>query len=221
VVYTGGLSGIAATPAFGHMPYLAFILPVALVSGAVGGAGSAAQAVVRDVETGYLAKLALTPVARPVLVLAPLLSGLGQLLAQTLLILGAALLLGLRVPTGVGGAAAVVALTAGWGVAFTGFAIAVALRTGNGQVTQAATFVFFPLLFLSDTFVPLSLIHAHWMRLVIRLNPTTYVFTAMRALLRVPVATTAVWPGVLVVGIAIVTTTLAAVASLQTGAGSR
>jgi ABC-2 type transport system permease protein len=183
VVYNAGLSGIARLPVFGGTPYLAFVVPVALVSGSVGGAGAAGQALIRDVETGVLAKWRTTPVARLAIVLAPMVAGMAQLVAETVGILGLALLLGLRIPTGVGGALGVVGLAAGWGLGFAGYAVAVALRSRSGRTAQTATFVFFPLIFLSDTFVPLQAIPARWFRVVARLNPTTYVFGAMRTLL--------------------------------------
>lgn len=205
-VYNGGLSGIAALPQFGSFHYIDFILPVAVVSGAVGGAGGSGQALVRDFETGYLTKLALTPVSRYALLLAPMLSGMIQLLAQTLVILFVALGMGLDIPSGIAGFLALMAFAAGWGLAFSGYAVAMALRTRNGQAAQAATFMFFPLLFLSDTFVPTSLIHAHWMRILVRINPTTYVFNAMRSLLHVTVSWPAVWHGIIAVAAAIVVT---------------
>ena len=70
-VYQGGLSGIASMPAFSGTHYLNFILPVAVVSGAVGGAGSAGQALIPDLETGCFTKLRISPVSRMALVLAP------------------------------------------------------------------------------------------------------------------------------------------------------
>lgn len=206
VVYTGGLSGIAALPQFGAFHYIDFILPVAVVSGAVGGAGGSGQALVRDFETGYLTKLALTPVSRYALVMAPMLSGMIQLLAQTLVILFVAMAMGLTIPTGIGGFLGLLVFSAGWGLAFSGYAVAIALRTRNGQAAQAATFVFFPLLFLSDTFVPMTLIHARWMRVLVRINPTTYIFNAMRALLHTTVFWPAVWHGGIAVAAAIVVT---------------
>jgi ABC-2 type transport system permease protein len=182
-VYNAGLSGIGQLPAFGGVPYLAFILPVALVSGSVGGAGAAGQALIRDLESRYFTKLRLTPVSRTALVMAPMLSGMIQLVAQTVLILLVALALGLKLPGGLLAAVGVVVLAAGWGLGFAGYAVGTALRSRSGRTAQAATFIFFPLLFLSDTFVPLTLIKAGWMRVAAHVNPTTYVFDAMRSLL--------------------------------------
>jgi ABC-2 type transport system permease protein len=200
-VYQGGLSGIAALPGFAGAHYLNFIVPVAVVSGAVGGAGGSGQALIRDLDNRYFTKLRLTPVSRAALVLAPMIAGMAQLVAQTILILFVAWLMGLRVPTGIGGLVVVVLLAAGWGLAFAGYAVAVALRSGNGQAAQAATFVFFPLLFLSDTFVPLSLIGAEWLKIAAKINPTTYVFGAMRALLITGWTGRQIWEGVLAIAV--------------------
>lgn len=198
-VYNAGLGGIASIPAFGGVPYLAFILPVALVSGSVGGAGAAGQALIRDLESRYFTKLRLTPVSRTALVAAPMVAGMLQLVVQTVLILAVALLLGLRLPGGLAAGVGVVLLAAGWGLGFAGYAVATALRSGSGRTAQAATFVFFPLLFLSDTFVPLALIKAGWMRDAAKVNPTTYVFGAMRALLAHQSAAVPVLRGVIAV----------------------
>jgi ABC-2 type transport system permease protein len=206
LVYNGGLSGIAALPQFGGHHYIAFILPVAVVSGAVGGAGGSGQALVRDFESGYLTKLAITPVSRAALLLAPMITGMLQLIAQTLIILLVALTMGLRLPHGLAAFLGLLAFTAGWGLAFSGYAVAMALKSRNGQAAQAATFIFFPLLFLSDTFVPTSLIHADWMRWAVRLNPTTYVFNAMRGLLDPSIPAKAVWHGAFAIAAAIAVT---------------
>ena len=70
-----------------------------------------------------------------------------------------------------------------WGMAFAGYAVAVALKTKNGAAAQAATFAFFPLIFLSTTFVPKEYITATWLKWAATVNPTTYVYDAMRSLL--------------------------------------
>ena len=76
LVYTSGLSGISNLPQFDGVDYLNFILPVSIVSGAVGGAGGAGQALVKDIESGYFARLLLTPVSRTAIVLGPMLAGM-------------------------------------------------------------------------------------------------------------------------------------------------
>jgi len=68
-------------------------------------------------------------------------------------------------------------------MAFAGFSVFVALRTRNAAATQSATLIFFPLIFLSTTFVPMEYISSEWLKVAAVINPTTYVFEAMRALL--------------------------------------
>ncbi|MCX6364891.1 MAG: ABC transporter, partial [Actinobacteria bacterium] len=59
-VYNSGLSSVAQLPGF-QGTYLGFILPVSIVSAAVGGAGLAGQTLIKDIDNGYFTKLLLTP----------------------------------------------------------------------------------------------------------------------------------------------------------------
>ncbi|HET7657552.1 MAG TPA: ABC transporter permease [Bacillales bacterium] len=182
-VYQAGLSGISKLPAFGGASYLAFILPVAVVSGAIGGAGGAGQSLITDLENGYFSRLLLTPASRLAIVLGPIIAGMLQLLVQTALIVVVALFMGLQVKTGFLGIVVLLLLAVGWGLAFAGYSVGFALRTKNAQAAQAGTFIFFPLLFLSTTFVPYDLIQSSWLKVAAAINPTTYVFNGMRAVL--------------------------------------
>jgi len=181
-VYDAGLGNIAKLPGFGG-DYLGFILPVAIVSAAVSGAGSAGQALVRDLESRYLYKLLLTPASRAAIVLGPIIAGALELGVQVVIIIVLGVALGMRPATGLAGLLVVLLLALLWGVAFAGYAAGVALRTRNAQAAQAATFAFFPLIFLSTTFVPKELLAAEWLKVAATINPTTYVLDAMRALL--------------------------------------
>ena len=104
-------------------------------------------------------------------------------MAQVLLIVVLGLIMGLKSATGVAGLVLVVGYAFLWGLAFAGFTVFFALRTKNAAATQAATFIFFPLIFLSTTFVPMDYISAGWLKVAAAINPTTYVFAAMRSLL--------------------------------------
>ena len=181
-VYQGGLSSVANLPGF-EGSYLAFILPVSIVSAAIGGSGGAGQSLVRDLENGYFSRLLLTPATRISIVLGPMIAGMIQLLVQTVLILIVALFLGLDSASGILGFVVVIALAAGFGLAFAGYSVGVSLRAKNAQASQAGTFIFFPLIFLSSTFVPLEFIEAEWLKWVATINPTTYIFEGMRAVL--------------------------------------
>jgi len=81
------------------------------------------------------------------------------------------------------------------GSGFAGFTVSAALGSGNAAVTQAASFLFFPLTFLTASFVPLELLSG-WLKVAAKLNPITYVLEAMRSLLNVGWEMTVLWQGV-------------------------
>jgi ABC-2 type transport system permease protein len=181
-VFNSGLSSVANLPGF-KGSYLAFIIPVSIVSASVGGAGSAGQLLIRDVESGYFTKLLLTRSSRLALVWGPMIAGAALLVAQVILILLLGLALGLKSATGVGGLLVVLVFAFLWGMAFAGYAVAVSLKTRNAAAAEAATFAFFPLIFLSTTFVPKAYIGATWLKWAATVNPTTYIYDAMRSVL--------------------------------------
>jgi ABC-2 type transport system permease protein len=181
-VFNSGLSSVANLPGF-KGSYLAFIIPVSIVSASVGGAGTAGQLLIRDIESGYFTKLLLTRSSRLALVWGPMVAGAVLLVGQVILILLLGLALGLKSATGVGGMLVVLVYAFLWGMAFAGYAVAVSLKSKNSAAAQAATFAFFPLIFLSTTFVPKAYITATWLKWAATINPTTYIYDSMRSLL--------------------------------------
>ena len=179
-VYEASLSG-AANFFLAGQSYLGFILPLSVVSAALSGAGVAGQSIVRDIENGYFDKLMLTPISRVALVLGPMVAGAVLLGVQTLLLITIALLMGLEPATGFLGLLGVLGFSMLLGLAFSGFTIGVALRSGSAGATQGAGFLFFPLSFLTATFVPLSLLTG-WIKVAATYNPITYILEAMRGI---------------------------------------
>ena len=162
--------------------YLGFILPLSVISAAFSGAGLAGQTLVRDLETGYFDKLLLTPISRWALLLGPMLAAATVLVVQTVLLVGVALAMGLQPATGVLGLVALLGYTLLVGLGFGGFTVGVALMSGNAAATESATFLFFPLSFLTATFVPLKLLEG-WLGVAARANPITYILEATRSLI--------------------------------------
>jgi ABC-2 type transport system permease protein len=182
VVYQASLSNIAVLPAFQGKSYLGFILPVSIISAALGGAGIAGQNLVRDLENGYFTKLLLTPASRGALLLAPILSGALVLGLQATIVMGIGLMMGLQSASGPLGILAVIGMAVLLGTGFAGFTVAVALRSGNAAATQGASFAFFPLTFVTATFVPTELLSG-WIKVAAPFNPITYMLEAMRSLM--------------------------------------
>lgn len=161
--------------------YINFILPLSIVSSSLSGAGVAGQSLVRDIESGYFDKLMLTPMSRAALILGPTLAGAVILAIQATFIVTVGLFMGLDPATGWLGLLALIGYALLLGLSFAGFTIGVALLSGNAAATQSANFLFFPLTFLTSTFVPIDLLTG-WIKVATQANPITYILEAMRAL---------------------------------------
>jgi len=196
VIYESTLGKAAGfLPGLSGSSYLAFILPLSIVSSALAGSSIAAQNLVRDIESGYFDKLQLTPISRAALLLGPILAGALILGFQASVVIGVGVLLGLESATGVAGLLVVIAMAVLLGTGFAGFTVSAALGSGNAAVTQSASFLFFPLTFLTASFVPLELLDG-WLYTAARLNPITYVLEAMRQVLTTGWDTAVIWQGV-------------------------
>lgn len=183
LVYQATLGDAAAfLPGLAGKSYLGFILPLSIISSSLSGAGVAGQSIVRDIENGYFSKLQLTPMSRWALLLGPMLGGAIILVIQTIVVIGMGLLLGLESATGVWGILGVLGFSLLLGVGFSGFTVGIALMSGSAAATSGASFAFFPLSFLTATFVPLELLSG-WIKTAATYNPITYILNAMRALL--------------------------------------
>jgi ABC-2 type transport system permease protein len=183
IIYESTLGKAAGfVPELGGSSYLGFILPLSIVSASLGGAGIAAQNLVRDIESGYFDKLLLTPIRRPALLLGPIIAGSLILGLQAAIVVVVAYIMGLNPATGLAGVLVVIGLAILLGTGFAGFTVSAALGSGSAAATQGASFLFFPLTFLTASFVPLDLLQG-WLKTAARLNPITYVLEAMRTLL--------------------------------------
>ncbi len=160
-------------------PYVAFQLPVSLIF-AVSTATSG-LALVTDIDIGYFDKLLAAPIRRSSIVLGRLAADLLRGVLGATIVLLAGIAFGARPVTGPAGDLLLVVLTAAWGVAYAGISITIALRTKNVQATNASFVVFFPLLFLTPNFVPISLLSAP-LNTIARFNPVTYVIEGLRSL---------------------------------------
>jgi ABC-2 type transport system permease protein len=172
-----------STPFLHGQHYVAFQIPVSLVF-AVSSATSG-LAMVTDIDIGYLDKLLAAPIRRTAVVWGRLAADLVRGVVVSILVLVVGVAFGARVKSGVVGIVLLVVLSAAWGVAYAGIAIAIALKTKNVQTTNASFIIFFPLLFLTPNFVPLDLL-AGPLKAVARFNPVTYVITGLRDLVLYP-----------------------------------
>jgi ABC-2 type transport system permease protein len=68
-----------------------------------------------------------------------------------------------------------------WGLAFTGFPYAIALKTGNPAAVNSSFILFFPFAFLTTSFLPRGALTG-WLSTVAGYNPVTYLLGGMRSL---------------------------------------
>jgi ABC-2 type transport system permease protein len=181
-INAGGLDSATELPGFPTDSYLQFALAIAFVQGALFSANSAGTNVSNDVETGFLNRLALTPLRRLALLMGQLagIMALGLIQAVTFLVVG--LVAGAGIEAGVTGAVVIVALSLVISLAFGCIGAFVALRTGSGEAVQGIFPLLFAALFLSSMALPRNLIETAWFREVATYNPVSYMLEAIRSL---------------------------------------
>ncbi len=182
-VNSGGLKEATNLPGFPTDSYLTFALAVPFMQGALFSVMNSGTDLARDIETGFLNRLALTPL-RGAALLSGLLAGTLILgLVQGIVYLSVGLIAGAELAAGAGGALVIVALGVAVAVAFGTIGLFVALRTGTGEAVQGLFPVFFVFLFLSSMALPLELIQTDWYRAIATANPVSYLLQAFRSLL--------------------------------------
>jgi ABC-2 type transport system permease protein len=179
---TVGAIGNVAGRAFGVTNFLGFQMPVAILQAAAGTAGFAGFGMVTDIERGYFDKLLLTPAPRLSLIVGRMAADGVRAMLLTALIVATGLAFGSGMDSGPLGAVVLVLLGGFFAVSYAGIGLAIALRTGSAQATQAGFLIFFPLLFLSPAFAPKS-VFAGWLKFLATINPVTYVLQGMRDLI--------------------------------------
>jgi ABC-2 type transport system permease protein len=176
-VNVGSLQKVAA--AAGAFDYLAFQLPVAVIFAVTG--VSRASALVTDIASGYFERLLLTPVSRLALLLGLMASDFVLVIALCLPVLLMGAIFGVSFVTGPAGIVVFVLVAGLWGVAFTGFPYAIALRTGNPSAVAGSFILFFPFAFLTTAYVPKAALGG-WLATVADFNPVTYILAGLRSL---------------------------------------
>jgi ABC-2 type transport system permease protein len=182
-VNAGGLDSAEQLPGFPTGSFLAFALAVPFIQGALFATMNAGTDLARDVQTGFLNRLALSPV-RSVALLAGQLGGVVITgLAQAVFYLFVGLAAGVRLESGVLGALVLLVLSMLIALAFGSLGAFAALRTGSGEAVQGLFPVLFVFLFISSMNLPRNLIEIDWFRTAATLNPVSYLIEGVRSLI--------------------------------------
>ena len=182
-VSAGGLTAAENLPGFPDVSYFDFALAVTFMQGAIFATGGAGTDLATDIDTGFLNRLALTPMSGAALVLGQLGGAITLGIFQATCYLAAGFLGGATIAAGVGGVVVLYLLVVLMAIGFGALGVAAALRTGNGEAVQGLFPVLFVLLFLSTINLPLDLIPITWFRWVATVNPITYLVDALRSLI--------------------------------------
>jgi len=182
-VNSGGLKAETHLPGFPTSSFVAFALAVPFIQGALFATMNTGTDLARDIQTGFLNRLSLTPM-RGVALLAGQLGGVVVLtIAQAAVYLGVGYAVGVRLESGLAGLLVIVLFAILVGLGFGSLGAFAALRTGSGEAVQSLFPVFFVFLFISSMNAPRNLIGVEWFRIAATLNPVSYMIECVRSLI--------------------------------------
>ncbi len=182
-VNTNGLRAATHLPGFPTDDFLDFFLPFSFMQGALFAAVTAGTDLARDVDTGFLNRLALTPMRGAALLLGQLGGAVAMGAVQAGVYLTVGLAFGVHFVTGVGGIAVLLVLAMLIAFAWAAVGLWIALRAGSGEAVQSQFPILFFLLFVSSMNLPRNLIEVDWFRRIATVNPVSYLIEGLRSLI--------------------------------------
>ncbi|MGC4895288.1 ABC transporter permease [Micromonospora sp. DT31] len=195
LVYAGQLDAVGSTYLDGT-GFVAFLLPLILLTGVATGAGAAGTLVLGDITSGYLDRLRLAHGTTTPFLVGPVVAALIAVVLQMTVTVAGASLIGYR-PTSWSGVAGMLLLMLALGLGVALLSMALAIRSASASTTNLVTLVVFGLSFFTGVFAPVDEL-AGWMRLIARVNPLTYIVDTARqlgdgtALTSAPIGVTAI-----------------------------
>jgi ABC-2 type transport system permease protein len=181
-VNAGGLHSAAEIPGFPTDSFLAFALAVPFIQGALFATMNAGTDLARDIQTGFLSRLSLTPLRRITLLTGQLAGVVTMGLFQAVVYLSVGLIAGAEFESGPAGVLVLLGFAALVSLGFGALGAFVAMRTGSGEAVQGMFPLFFVFLFISSTFIPRNLMQTEWFHDLATANPVSYLVECVRSL---------------------------------------
>jgi ABC-2 type transport system permease protein len=182
-VNAGGLDAATGLPGFPTDSFVAFALAIPFIQGALFATMNTGTDLARDIQTGFLNRLALTPM-RGLALLAGQLGGVVTMaVIQAAVYLAVGLAVGVEPASGLLGVLVLFAFAVLIAFGFGAFGAFAALRTGSGEAVQSLFPIFFVFLFISSMNMPRNLIDVDWFRYAATVNPVSYLIEAVRSLI--------------------------------------
>jgi ABC-2 type transport system permease protein len=165
---------------FGTTSYVTFLAPAIVVMNAFFGATWSGMSMISDLDHKFVERFLATPASRASLILSQIVRSALTAAIQAVVILVVALVLGVRVHTGVAGWLVVILAAILVNSAFAGVSQGIALLTRReATMIAVANFIGLPLLFLSTTLLARAQM-PHWMRVASHFNPMDWGVRAAR-----------------------------------------
>ncbi|MGH2969565.1 MAG: ABC transporter permease [Solirubrobacteraceae bacterium] len=180
-INVGGLDAATDIPGFPADTYLDFAIAVPFVQGALFAAINAGSALARDVETGFIKRLAMTPMQRTALLFGHLGGVLVVAFFSACIYIAAGFVAGMDFKAGAAGIPVLIALAMLIALGFAGIGAYIGLRSGSGEAVQGFFPLLFVALFLSSMSLPRPLIEQEWFRTIATYNPVSYLLEGVRS----------------------------------------
>jgi ABC-2 type transport system permease protein len=182
-VTSAGLNPATKIPGFPTDSFLAFFLAFPFIQGALFATMNAGTDLARDIQSGFLNRLALTPMRGGALIVGQLAGIAAMGFVQAVFYLAVGLIVGVHLASGVAGGAVLLLLATAIAIAFGSLGAFFALRTGSGESVQGLFPLLFVSLFLSSMNLPRNLIEIDWFRFAATINPVSYLIEGVRSLI--------------------------------------
>jgi ABC-2 type transport system permease protein len=182
-VNSGGLQPATLIHGFPTNRFVAFALAIPFLQGALFATMNAGTDLARDIQTGFLSRLSLTPIRGVALILGQLAGVAAVALVQALFYVATAYVVHVHPRSGAGGVVILLALAVVIAIAFGAVGVFMALRTGSGEAVQGLFPVLFVFLLISSMNFPRNLIEADWFRWLATVNPVSYLIEGIRSLI--------------------------------------
>jgi ABC-2 type transport system permease protein len=181
-VNSGGLQSATTIPGFPADRFVAFALAIPFMQGALFATMNAGTDLARDIQTGFLNRIALTPVRGPALVLGQLAGVAVVATVQAVVYVCVAYAVGVHPRAGAAGVIVLLGLAIAIAIGFGAVGVFMALRTGSGESVQGLFPVLFVFLIVSSMNFPRNLIEVDWFRWAATANPVSYLIEGLRSL---------------------------------------
>lgn len=187
VLFTQAFQSIASVPGFsqisGTTSYVTFFSAAVIIQTVISSAMQSGMGMVTDLESGYMDKMRVAPIHRSAILMGKVLSDGVRIVIQTVVILALGFALGVTISAGVAGFLLLLAISMGFGIAWSGISTFIGLATKNSETTlMISLLTTFPLLFLSTAMMPKVFLPS-WVQTVATYNPMSYIADALHGLI--------------------------------------